>query len=176
MRHGEPVRKSSGNVFADIRAADADERLAKAELSRIIRRTIEERALTQAQAPHYSALRSPMSWILWAMSDLIEILLREHHVLGHRLSVIDGRFERGQGARCGVHKGVPGSSASSDAKTTFADEKSALQRANNAYSFTGPRFCPMQLREKWPTIVSYPVARSLARTESSRRYLGNPHS
>jgi predicted XRE-type DNA-binding protein len=50
MRRDREIYASSGNVFADMRSADAEERLAKAELSRIIRRTIAERELKQAQA------------------------------------------------------------------------------------------------------------------------------
>lgn len=41
---------SSGNVFADLGYADAEEALAKAELARAIGAIIEERGLTQAQA------------------------------------------------------------------------------------------------------------------------------
>ena len=50
MRRENAVHKSTGNVFADMGATDAEERLAKAELSRIIRRTLIERELKQSQA------------------------------------------------------------------------------------------------------------------------------
>ena len=48
----EPIEvyESSGNVFADLELPDAEERYAKAMISRLIARTIEERGLTQAQA------------------------------------------------------------------------------------------------------------------------------
>lgn len=48
----EPIEiyKSSGNVFADLGLPDAEERYAKAMISRLIARAIEERGLTQAQA------------------------------------------------------------------------------------------------------------------------------
>lgn len=44
------VEGSSGNVFQDLGLPDAEERLAKALLSREIARVIDERGLTQAQA------------------------------------------------------------------------------------------------------------------------------
>jgi predicted XRE-type DNA-binding protein len=44
------VESSSGNVFEDLRLPDAEERLAKAELARIIRGTIRERGWTQKKA------------------------------------------------------------------------------------------------------------------------------
>src|SRR6266511_4577516 len=47
MRRDNEVHRSSGNVFADIGVADAEERLAKAELSRIIHQDITERGLKQ---------------------------------------------------------------------------------------------------------------------------------
>jgi predicted XRE-type DNA-binding protein len=70
MRRGEAVHRSSGNVFADMGAADAEERLAKAELSRIIRRTIAERGLKQAQAAALLGVRQP------DVSDLVRGRLR----------------------------------------------------------------------------------------------------
>jgi predicted XRE-type DNA-binding protein len=59
MRREEAVHNSSGNVFADMGVADAEERLAKAELSRIIRRTIAERGLKQAQAAALLGVTQP---------------------------------------------------------------------------------------------------------------------
>ena len=44
------ITRSSGNIFADMGLADADDLLAKANLALHIRRTIEVRKLTQAQA------------------------------------------------------------------------------------------------------------------------------
>jgi predicted XRE-type DNA-binding protein len=41
---------STGNVFADMGMPDADERLAKAELARVIRQEIRTRKLTQNEA------------------------------------------------------------------------------------------------------------------------------
>ena len=59
MREENAVYRSSGNVFADTGAADAEERLAKAELSRIIRRTIADRELKQAQAARLLGVTQP---------------------------------------------------------------------------------------------------------------------
>jgi predicted XRE-type DNA-binding protein len=44
------IERSSGNVFADLGFANADEELAKAELSRLIRKIIEKRGWTQRHA------------------------------------------------------------------------------------------------------------------------------
>ena len=44
------MHESSGNVFHDLGLRDADKRLAKAELARVIRRAIAERGLTQVEA------------------------------------------------------------------------------------------------------------------------------
>jgi predicted XRE-type DNA-binding protein len=50
MSEGIRIHKGSGNVFHDLGFRDADKRLAKAELARVIRRAIAERGLTQAQS------------------------------------------------------------------------------------------------------------------------------
>lgn len=50
MTDDSTVRDSSGNVFADMGTREADERLAKAELARVIRKTVRERGLTQSEA------------------------------------------------------------------------------------------------------------------------------
>jgi predicted XRE-type DNA-binding protein len=70
MRRDNEVHRSSGNVFTDIGGADADERLAKAELSRIIHRTITERGLKQAQAAVLLGITQP------DVSDLVRGRLR----------------------------------------------------------------------------------------------------
>jgi predicted XRE-type DNA-binding protein len=51
--------KSSGNVFADLDLADADDLMGKANLALHIRRTIEQRGLTQAQAAAVLGLDQP---------------------------------------------------------------------------------------------------------------------
>ena len=70
MRNDKAVQKSSGNVFADMAAADADERLAKAELSRIIGRAIDDRRLKQVQAAALLGVTQP------DISDLVRGRLR----------------------------------------------------------------------------------------------------
>lgn len=50
---------SSGNVFADLGFADADDLLAKTNLALHIRRTIEARKLTQVQAAKLLGLDQP---------------------------------------------------------------------------------------------------------------------
>jgi predicted XRE-type DNA-binding protein len=57
-------------VFADMGAVDAEERLAKAELSRIIQRTIDERGLKQAQVAALLGVTQP------DVSDLVRGRLR----------------------------------------------------------------------------------------------------
>jgi predicted XRE-type DNA-binding protein len=53
------ITRGSGNVFADLGLADADDLLAKANLALHIRRTIEARKLTQAQAAGLLGLDQP---------------------------------------------------------------------------------------------------------------------
>ena len=53
------VHDSSGNVFADMGARDAEERLAKAELARVIRKAIDERDMTQAEAAELLRITQP---------------------------------------------------------------------------------------------------------------------
>ena len=50
---------SSGNVFADLGLPDADDLLAKTNLALYIRRTIEVRKLTQAQAAKILGIGQP---------------------------------------------------------------------------------------------------------------------
>ena len=50
---------SSGNVFADLKLADADDLMAKANLALHIKRTIEARKLTQVQAARLLGLDQP---------------------------------------------------------------------------------------------------------------------
>jgi predicted XRE-type DNA-binding protein len=53
------IHDSCGNIFEDMGMPDADERLAKAELARFIRKAIAERALTQEQAAELLGVRQP---------------------------------------------------------------------------------------------------------------------
>jgi predicted XRE-type DNA-binding protein len=53
------VHDSSGNVFEDMGLPDAEERLAKAELARVIRREIDDRDLTQTEAARLLGISQP---------------------------------------------------------------------------------------------------------------------
>jgi predicted XRE-type DNA-binding protein len=53
------IHLSSGNVFHDMGMRDAEERLAKAELARLIRVAIRERGITQAEAAELLGVTQP---------------------------------------------------------------------------------------------------------------------
>jgi predicted XRE-type DNA-binding protein len=53
------VHDSTGNVFEDMGMRNAEERLAKAELARVIRKTLRERGLTQADAADLLGVKQP---------------------------------------------------------------------------------------------------------------------
>lgn len=53
------VHDSTGNVFEDMGMRDADERLAKAELARVIRSAIRNRGLTQMEAADLLGIKQP---------------------------------------------------------------------------------------------------------------------
>ncbi len=53
------IHDSSGNIFEDMGMADAEERLAKAELARVIRKTLRERGLTQTEAAQLLGVQQP---------------------------------------------------------------------------------------------------------------------
>lgn len=55
----ERVKKGSGNVFADLRVADPQRALIKAELARRICQVIRERKLSQAKAADLLGLDQP---------------------------------------------------------------------------------------------------------------------
>lgn len=59
IRKTPAVEASSGNVFEDLGFSDAEQRLAKAELTRVIRRLIEERELSQADAAGLLGIAQP---------------------------------------------------------------------------------------------------------------------
>ena len=59
MTNEERVGPGSDNPFAALGLADADIRLAKAEISRVIHRVIRERQLTQAAAARIMGLAQP---------------------------------------------------------------------------------------------------------------------
>lgn len=53
------VEVGSGNVFKDLGLPDAEQRLAKAELARVIRKLLQERDLSQAEAAKLLAVAQP---------------------------------------------------------------------------------------------------------------------
>jgi predicted XRE-type DNA-binding protein len=53
------VETGSGNVFKDLGLPDAEQRLAKAELARVIRRLLQERKLSQAEAAELLGIAQP---------------------------------------------------------------------------------------------------------------------
>lgn len=53
------VHESSGNIFQDLGMRDAEERLAKAELARVVRNAIRDRGLTQAEAAALLDIKQP---------------------------------------------------------------------------------------------------------------------
>jgi predicted XRE-type DNA-binding protein len=59
MSKDREVHHSSGNVFEDMGMRDAEERLAKAELARLIRHQIRDRKLTQAKAASLLGIQQP---------------------------------------------------------------------------------------------------------------------
>ena len=59
MSDDTTVHDSSGNIFEDMGMPNPEERLAKAELARVIRRVLQERGLTQAQAAVLLDVKQP---------------------------------------------------------------------------------------------------------------------
>jgi predicted XRE-type DNA-binding protein len=59
MTKNKIITPSCGNVFADLELPDADDLMAKANLALHIRRAIESRKLTQAQAAKIMGLDQP---------------------------------------------------------------------------------------------------------------------
>ena len=53
------VHDSTGNVFEDMGMRDAEERLAKAELARVIRKAIDQRGMTQSEAGDLLGIKQP---------------------------------------------------------------------------------------------------------------------
>ena len=57
--HDAEVHDSTGNVFEDLGLADPGERLAKAELARVIRKIVKDRGLTQSGAAALLGVKQP---------------------------------------------------------------------------------------------------------------------
>jgi predicted XRE-type DNA-binding protein len=59
MTSDTTIHNGSGNVFQDMGMRDAEERLAKAELARVIKHQIQERGLTQTDAAALLGIQQP---------------------------------------------------------------------------------------------------------------------
>jgi len=59
MSDDKRIHDSTGNVFEDMGMRDAEERLAKAELARMIRKEIDRRGLTQTAAADLLGIQQP---------------------------------------------------------------------------------------------------------------------
>lgn len=59
MKEDSQVQDSTGNVFEDMGMRDAEERLAKAELARLIRAEIRDRGLSQNEAAALLGAKQP---------------------------------------------------------------------------------------------------------------------
>lgn len=59
MSDDTTIHDGSGNIFQDMDMRDAEERLAKAELARLIRKSLDARDLTQVQAAELLGITQP---------------------------------------------------------------------------------------------------------------------
>lgn len=93
-----PVTEGSGNVFADLGAADAGEELAKAQLASAIRQAIQRRRLNQTKAAGLMRLDQPkvsalMNGRLGGFSS--ERLMRFLTALGQDVEIVVKAKRRG---------------------------------------------------------------------------------
>jgi predicted XRE-type DNA-binding protein len=87
---GIEVERGSGNVFADLGLPDPEERLAKADLSIVIARTIRDRGLTQAQAAEIMGCSQPdvSNLMRGKLSEItLDRLARYLNALGHTVEI-----------------------------------------------------------------------------------------
>lgn len=85
------ITPSSGNVFADLGFADAEEMLLKAELARRISATIQTRHLTQVQAAEILGIDQPkVSALVRGRLTIFSVdrLLRFLADLGHDIEIV----------------------------------------------------------------------------------------
>ncbi len=99
LSHSTEIEESSGNIWADIDAPDAEERLAKALLSRWIDKQIASLGLTQIEAAELMGLTQPevSKVVRGRVSGFsLERLTRMINALGHdvRISVTPKTAER----------------------------------------------------------------------------------
>jgi predicted XRE-type DNA-binding protein len=98
---------SSGNVFADIGLADADEHSIKAGLVVKIDRTIRQHTLTQAAAAQIMGIDQPKVSAMLAgqfRGYSVERLMRFLVALGHDVEIVVKPRRRGSGAELRVAK------------------------------------------------------------------------
>jgi predicted XRE-type DNA-binding protein len=90
MKKTIPVRRSSGNVFADLKLPDAHEYLAKAQLAAQIHQAIKNRKLTQTAAGKLLGISQPkVSALLNGRLDgfSTDRLLRFLNALGYDVTI-----------------------------------------------------------------------------------------
>ena len=93
------LESSSGNVFADLGLADADEHLIKAGLVAKIDRIIRQRHLTQAAAAQLIGIDQPKVSAMLAgqfRGYSVERLMRFLVALGHDVEIVVKPRKRGQ--------------------------------------------------------------------------------
>jgi predicted XRE-type DNA-binding protein len=101
----EVVTEGSGNVFADLAFADAEEKLAKAELARRIAEVIAERKLTQTKAAAVLGVDQPkVSALLRGKLDgfSIDRLFRSLNALDRDVEIVVRPADRAGAARTRV--------------------------------------------------------------------------
>jgi predicted XRE-type DNA-binding protein len=92
------IEPSSGNVFADLGFADADEHLIKAGLVLKINRTLKERHLTQTAAADLMGIDQPKVSAMLAgqfRGYSVERLMRFLVALGHDVEIVVKPRKRG---------------------------------------------------------------------------------
>jgi predicted XRE-type DNA-binding protein len=101
----DAITAGSGNVFADLGFADAEEMLAKAELARRIAEIIAERKLTQTKAAAVLGVDQPkVSALLRGKLDgfSIDRLFRFLNALGRDVDIVVRPADRADAARTRV--------------------------------------------------------------------------
>jgi predicted XRE-type DNA-binding protein len=101
----DAISEGSGNVFADLGFADAEEMLAKAELARRIAEIIAERKLTQTRAGAVLGVDQPkVSALLRGKLDgfSLDRLFRFLNALGRDIEIVVRPADRPEGARTRV--------------------------------------------------------------------------
>ena len=85
------IERSSGNVFADLGLAEAEERQTKVRLAVALNRTIERRGLSQAKAAHLLGINQPKVSALskYRLEGIsVERLMRFLTALDHDIEII----------------------------------------------------------------------------------------